>query len=223
MTYTPPDLKTALHIDLEAKGLTQDDMGRAMGVSQQSVSKWIAAQKIPEARVEQLRQLLGPDSYTVQFLAAQYQRKAQGMAQGSAPATPTQPGLLQQEPPVYVVDARTALAQARRLLPVDLQHHVITRRGPSLGVGFPTPDYESPTTVLCAAGPDTAHDAMITLLLHQRMTRSTKRLVLALVEMGGERTTALRLAAACAALGVVLMPCQSAEELAQAIQDLEQA
>lgn len=218
MNYTPPDLKTALHIDLEAKGLTQDDMGRAMGVSQQSVSKWIAAQKIPEARVEQLRQLLGDDSYTVQFLADQYQRKARGMGARPTISLPEVPEYLQEEPTV-----QATLDEARLCLPENLRRFFPDKIRAFMGIGYPIPDYESTTTVLCAADADKANDALITLLLHQRMNPGTKkRMVLALREDGGaQRVAALRMAAACAALGVVLLPYQAGADLSLHIQELE--
>lgn len=218
MTYTPSDLKTALHVDLEAKGLTQDDMGRAMGVSQQSVSKWIAAQKIPEARVDQLRQLLGPDSHTVQFLAAQYQRKARGMGALPSISLPEAPDYLQEEP-----DAQATLDEARISVPEHLRQYFPDKTRAFMGVGYPIPDYESTTTVLCAADADKANDALITLLLHQRLNPGTKkRMVLALREDGGaQRVAALRMAAACAALGVLLLPYQAGADLALDIQRLE--
>ena len=67
MTYQPTDFKTALDLDMAMKGINERVLGERIGVSQQAISKWRARGFPPAYRWEQLRTLLGPESYTAQL------------------------------------------------------------------------------------------------------------------------------------------------------------
>jgi hypothetical protein len=62
MTYSAPDFRTALDIDMATKGLNERELGRLLGLSQQSVSKWRHRNFPPLYRVDELKSIFGPDS-----------------------------------------------------------------------------------------------------------------------------------------------------------------
>lgn len=56
---TPLSVGNALQLDMEMRNLSQPALAQLMGVSQQAVAKWIATNRVPRGRVEQLRHVLG--------------------------------------------------------------------------------------------------------------------------------------------------------------------
>lgn len=68
MTYSPDSKLTplavgsALQMDMELRNLSQPQLAQIMGVSQQAVAKWIATNRVPRGRIEELRRVLGPNA-----------------------------------------------------------------------------------------------------------------------------------------------------------------
>lgn len=56
------DFRQALKLDMERKGLTGADIGRAMGITQQAVHRWLERGFPPVSKLSTLLELLGPDS-----------------------------------------------------------------------------------------------------------------------------------------------------------------
>jgi len=54
--------KDALHIDMERKGLSEATLGKALGISQQAVHKWLERGFPPLSRLDTLLEVLGPGS-----------------------------------------------------------------------------------------------------------------------------------------------------------------
>lgn len=50
----PSTVGEALTADLAAKGMTQEDLGKRLGVSQQAISAWIKENHVPAGRLAQL-------------------------------------------------------------------------------------------------------------------------------------------------------------------------
>lgn len=74
MNNTPSDFRTALDMDMAAKGLNERTLGDKLGVSQQSISKWRKRNFPPLYRLDQLREILGADSYVARMDFAQMVR-----------------------------------------------------------------------------------------------------------------------------------------------------
>ncbi len=68
-------LKAALQADLAAKGMKLGDLADRLGITQQSVSKWIAKDEIPKDRVEEVATILAPETTTARYLLAQAQQR----------------------------------------------------------------------------------------------------------------------------------------------------
>lgn len=56
------DFRTALDIDMATKGINERELGKLLGLSQQSISKWRHRGFPPLYRVEDLKAIFGPDS-----------------------------------------------------------------------------------------------------------------------------------------------------------------
>lgn len=64
-------LKTALTTDLSARGLNLGALADKLGISQQSISKWIARGSIPDSRHAEVVDFLGKESQTAVYLSRQ--------------------------------------------------------------------------------------------------------------------------------------------------------
>lgn len=71
-------LKTALQADLAAKGMKLGDLAEKLGITQQSISKWIAKDEIPKDRLEEVLTLVKPGEHLASFLLDQMQHKLAG-------------------------------------------------------------------------------------------------------------------------------------------------
>lgn len=58
----PVDFRTALDIDMATKGINERELGRLLGLSQQSISKWRHRGFPPLYRVDDLKVIFGPNS-----------------------------------------------------------------------------------------------------------------------------------------------------------------
>jgi transcriptional regulator with XRE-family HTH domain len=56
------DFKEALRIDMERKGFSEATLGKALGISQQAIHKWVERGFPPLSRLDALLSVLGPDS-----------------------------------------------------------------------------------------------------------------------------------------------------------------
>lgn len=72
-------LKDALTADLSARGMNLGALADRMGISQQSISKWIARDEIPQSRHEEVREILGAESATVKYLGQQLIRELEAL------------------------------------------------------------------------------------------------------------------------------------------------
>ena len=72
-------LKDALSADLSARKMNLGALADRMGISQQSISKWIARDEIPQSRHEEVREILGAESATVKYLGQQLIRELEAL------------------------------------------------------------------------------------------------------------------------------------------------
>lgn len=108
-------LKTALQADLAAKGMKLGDLADKLGITQQSVSKWIAKDEIPKDRLVEVLNLVSPGVHLSKFMIDQMQLKllSNKMAEAAAVSTagrhartPPQPGDEDDQPQQFTwVDA----------------------------------------------------------------------------------------------------------------------
>lgn len=74
MNYQPTDFRTALDLDLTVLQMNERTLGERMGVTQQAISKWRKRGFPPAYRWEQLKEILGPGSYTARLQFADLAR-----------------------------------------------------------------------------------------------------------------------------------------------------
>ena len=98
MQTAPDSLRSAFEIDLARLRMSQAELGERLDVSQQSISKWLAADNVPEARRPALLEILGPQSATAAMLvqraqtaAAQLMGHAEGVRFSRRSAGPSSP------------------------------------------------------------------------------------------------------------------------------------
>lgn len=77
MDIYPRSLRGAVEQDMARLDLTQRDIGNRLGVSQQSVAKWLEAGRVPRERVPALLEVLGPESATADWLKREAERNTQ--------------------------------------------------------------------------------------------------------------------------------------------------
>jgi hypothetical protein len=62
-----PDFATALALDLAAKRMNERLLGKQIGLTQQAINKWRVRGFPPPYRLEQLREIFGPDSHVARI------------------------------------------------------------------------------------------------------------------------------------------------------------
>lgn len=113
-------LKACLQADLAERDMNLSSLASQLGITPQSVSKWVTKDSIPEERLSDILGIIGRDSRTARYLRERAQRLIDGVAQVVIPA----PDRNDPEPssPTSSTSAAVQLVRAR------LSRHTATRR-----------------------------------------------------------------------------------------------
>lgn len=212
-------LKAALLADLLRANMSQEDLARRMGdLSQQAISKWVQQGHIPEGRIPQLKEVLGPDSEVVRVALTESRSDhiEAGFTYDLSPMTPLK--AREGEPERPNLREHTMHARMRELLPEHLKQHVDVRV--RIGGSDREVDYFSENVVLelkaltlPRAIMNAASRAAMQLQLVKALQpdgRSTRKFVIALVLTEGVLSAQYldavqKLTAEMALLGIVLL------------------
>lgn len=82
------DFRTALDIDMAIKGINERELGKLLGLSQQSISKWRHRGFPPLYRVDDLKAIFGPDSNIGRMDFTQFAREVPKLRISAPPNVP---------------------------------------------------------------------------------------------------------------------------------------
>lgn len=246
MTEQPLSLTVtqALELDLRRKGMTQEQLGTELGVSQQAISGWITDNRIPDRRMPALIKILGKDSETAKveqirqnFLLATARDQAIYFSEDRKPATVTT-GSGALGPPVeprrHTLREYTVFASA---LPPELRRNMEQARV-QFGSSSRRLDYLSDKVALELVAPSMLANqwaparlapAMMQLLVAKQATLAThpdRQYILGVILPADAQITGMRqlqaLATDAELLGLVLATTNDVNSLAKYIVALEE-
>lgn len=236
----PSTLGEALAADLSAKGMTQEDLGKRLGISQQAISAWIKDSHIPTKRLDELIEMFGPgEPHLLRYLRSRpraneiysaYRQHRNADLHSTTAEEPKAPNLRE----------HTVAADFVRALPERLRPHA-TRptAGLRLGASIKRFDYLSDKVALeLRSGPLSRNmvnnwaldSALLRLAVARHATLDvapTRRYVLAVVftdptlPAGFHSLSLQRIATDASILGVQLVTTTSAADVALLVTGLE--
>lgn len=215
-------LRHALEVDMKRMRRTQAELASQLGMSQQSLSKWLEKGNVPARRVEELLKALGPNSETAAHLSRRQRANAEAVIANFASPTP------------FVSTASAAPPENQALLALRAAAHddlqVFFTARPRMATGPRMPDFVGQHLVMSVADSVSDVDRCITsLLVHQRQhPGDARKHWVGLFDLPASAATGIlsmragtNLAAECALLGLWLQPAISASELAASIAEIE--